>query len=74
MSEITLVDKLACARRELRLRQQAYPGFVQRKAMMQAFAEFQIACMAAIVEDYEAALIQEVTTHQGSLFGPYEKQ
>ena len=51
MSEITTRDKLACARRELAMRQAAYPKWIGKR-MTQAQADHEIAVMAAIVDDY----------------------
>lgn len=67
MPDITLADKLSCVRRELRLRRELYPGFVQRERMTQAQADFQLACMEAIVFDYEERTV--VDSGQAQLFG-----
>ena len=53
---ITAAEKLACAERELKVRQRAYPGRVQRRRMTAAKAAHELACMAAIAEDYRAAV------------------
>jgi hypothetical protein len=45
---ITTADKLACAKRELAMRRNAYGQ-----------AAHQLACMEAIVRDYEDALVEE---------------
>ena len=56
---ITAAEKLACAERELRLRQQVYPGRVYRGRMTRCKAAHEIAVMEAIVEDYRAAVEKE---------------
>jgi hypothetical protein len=49
---ITPEQKLACARRELGLREHVYPKRVKSRAMSQEKADFELAVMRAIVEDY----------------------
>jgi hypothetical protein len=56
---ITTADKLACARRELAMRKNAYPRWVEQKKMSAGQAAHQIACMESIVKDYEDALVEE---------------
>lgn len=60
MPEITLADELSCARRELRLRRELYPGYIVRHKMTPAFAAFQLACQEAIVRRLEQVLIEEI--------------
>lgn len=52
---ITAADKLACAKRELSMRRNTYPRWVENKKMSAGQAAHQIAAMEAIVADYEAA-------------------
>jgi hypothetical protein len=59
---ITTADKLACAKRELALRQNVYPRWVEQKRMSGDRAAREIALMQAIVRDYEDALIEEAVT------------
>lgn len=54
MSEITLSDKLHCARRELGYRRLVYEKAVACKRMTQQKMDREIALMEAIVTDYEA--------------------
>ena len=49
---IRTADKLKCAERELKMRQRVYARFVDAGKMTAAAAAHEIACMAAIVEDY----------------------
>jgi hypothetical protein len=51
---ITTADKLACARRELAIRQMVYPRKVDADLMSAGKAAHELACMEAIVKDYEA--------------------
>lgn len=46
-------EKLACAKRELQMRQRVYAFRVQTGKMVQAAADREIALMAAIVADLE---------------------
>jgi hypothetical protein len=50
---ITTADKLACAKRELAMRKAAYPRWVEQKKLSAGKAAHELACMEAIVEDYE---------------------
>lgn len=52
--KFVIEEKLACAERELALRQRAYPRWVAIGRMSQAEADREIAIMAAIVDDYRA--------------------
>jgi hypothetical protein len=56
---ITTADKLACAKRELAMRKQCYPRWVEQKKMSVAQAAHQLACIEAIIRDYEDALVEE---------------
>lgn len=57
---ITTADKLACARRELSMRRNAYPRWISQNKMSAGKAAHEIACIEAIVKDYEDALVEEV--------------
>lgn len=59
---ITTADKLACAKRELSMRRNVYPRFIEQNKMSAGKAAHEIACMEAIVKDYEDALIEEAVT------------
>ena len=50
---MTEIEKLHCVERELKMRQRVYPRWVQIGRMSSAQAEHELACMAAIVEDYD---------------------
>lgn len=52
----SLKDEHRAAVRELHMRQSAYPKWVAAGRMKQETAEWEIACMAAIVERLEAEL------------------
>jgi hypothetical protein len=56
---ITTADKLACAKRELAMRKNVYPRWVEQHKMSDGKAAHEIAVMTAIVADYEGALIKE---------------
>lgn len=49
---MTETDKYNCAKRELSMRKRVYPRWVSEGRMSQEKADQEIACMAAIVEDY----------------------
>ena len=55
----TTRDKLACAQRELKMRRDIYPRWVEQGRMSQAKADFEIACMEAILADYQRAIENE---------------
>jgi hypothetical protein len=59
---ITTADKLACARRELAMRRNSYPRFIPAGKISAGRAAHEIACMEAIVRDYEDALVEEAVT------------
>jgi hypothetical protein len=59
MDIITTADKLACARRELAMRKQCYPRWVEQHKMSAGQAAHQLACMEAICADYEWQLAEE---------------
>jgi hypothetical protein len=56
---VTTADKLACAQRELKMRNRVYPRWVEQDRMSAGKAAFEIAVMQAIVEDYGAAVEAE---------------
>jgi len=56
---ITTADKLACAVRELKMRQRVYPRWVEDKKMSEGKAAHELACIEAIVSDYHAAAEKE---------------
>jgi hypothetical protein len=56
---ITTADKLACAKRELALRLNVYPRFVEQNKMSAGKAAHELAAMAAIVADLEEAMTDE---------------
>jgi hypothetical protein len=55
VATMTDIDKHNCARRELRMRQRAYPGRVADGRMTAIEAAREIAIMAAIAADYAQA-------------------
>lgn len=59
---ITTSDKLACVKRELAMRKNVYPRFVEQNRMSAGKAAHELAAMEAIVADYEAALMEEAVT------------
>ena len=56
---ITNQDKLACAMRELRLRQQVYTRRVQNGTMTEQQAKREYELMGAIVDDYRELVAEE---------------
>jgi hypothetical protein len=59
LNGITAADKLACAERELRLRQRNYHRFIATGRMSVRKASYELAVMRAICEDYRAAAEKE---------------
>lgn len=58
ISDITNKDKLICAKRELALRRVIYPRRVAQEKLSAGKAALEIACMEAIVADYEATCME----------------
>jgi hypothetical protein len=54
MTAFTAEEKLKCAERELKLRLQVYPRFVENGRFSKEKSDREIALMSAIVEDYRA--------------------
>lgn len=50
MFPITLADQLAAVRREIAMRERAYPRFVANGKLTQAKADHELAAMRAILE------------------------
>lgn len=65
---ISLVDQLACARRELRMRRNVYPRWVADKRMREETAALEIARMEAIVATLEG--LAPPAPKQEALFAP----
>lgn len=65
----TLTQQLACAKRELRMRELVYPKRVANETMTQRQADHEIACMAEIVVSLMRLLRQEEDREQPRLFG-----
>jgi hypothetical protein len=61
---ISKSDKLKCAQRELAMRKKVYPRWVEQDRMSAGKAEYEIACMAAIVEDYLLVVAGEAVAQQ----------
>lgn len=56
---ITTADKLACAKRELKMRQSVYPRWIKVGKISNEKAEMEIRLIAEIVRDYEAKIMEE---------------
>ena len=56
---ITLEDQLKCAKRELAMRLNAYPKWVQMKRLDQEKADWEIACMQEIAKTLESLIPKE---------------
>jgi hypothetical protein len=56
---ITNADKLACAERELKMRQRVYPRWQEDGRMSAGKAAHELACMEAIIADYRAIAEKE---------------
>lgn len=54
MTAIPLADQIAAVRREIAMREQAYPGWVAAARMTQQKADQQIAAMRAVLATLEA--------------------
>lgn len=65
MSAKSIDDLVACAKRELRLRQRKYPEWVLAGRMKEQQSQHEIDCMQQIVETLEA--MQPAKPEQGSL-------
>lgn len=52
---ITDKDKIRCLKREIAMRERAYPRWVEGGRMTQAEADREIAVMKAILHEYEPA-------------------
>jgi hypothetical protein len=59
--EVTIKHKIGVLRRELALRKRVYPRRVAAKLMNQALADYEIAVMQAILEDYEKQYAPELS-------------
>lgn len=57
---MTRSDKHKCALRELRQRRHVYPRLVAQGKMNRAEANWEIACMQAIADDYAPARTEEM--------------
>ncbi len=51
--EITRSQKVDCIRREIKMRERVYPGWIERGRMTPAKADHEIKVMQAILKDYE---------------------
>lgn len=49
---ITNADKLACVEREVKMRRRVYPNWVKAGKLGKGEADYQIAVMEAIADDY----------------------
>jgi hypothetical protein len=58
-SPISNAEKLACAKRELQMRENVYPRWIAQNKIKEATARHQLAVMRAIVEDYQQAVDAE---------------
>jgi hypothetical protein len=56
---ITNTDKLKCAQRELAMRKRVYPRWIEQNKMSEGKSAHEIACMEAIVADFQAAVEKE---------------
>ena len=52
-------DKLACAEREIKMRERVYPRFIDAGKMSAGKAALEIAVMKAIADDYRQAVEKE---------------
>ena len=51
--QISNAEKLACAKRELQMRENVYPRWIAQGKIREAEARHQFAIMRAIVDDYK---------------------
>lgn len=61
----TLDEKIACLKRELKLRHQVYPRLIRKGKMTAAARDLELRVMAAILTDY---LAQQPPASAGPLF------
>lgn len=66
----TTTEKLACAKRELGMRRRVYPSRIENNHMTQQKADHEIACMEAIVADYEIAATAEPLPLEPHIYVP----
>lgn len=66
---LPITEQLACAQRELRLRQRVYPRWVAEGKMDEVKLQRELSGMEAIVETLAALCRQEEAKVQPSLFG-----
>ena len=62
---ITLDEQIACVAREIRMRRQVYPRWVEAHRMSQAQADHQLAAMTAVLENLQAQ--RPAAPEQGAL-------
>lgn len=65
MLEVSIHDQLACAERELSMRKNVYPGWVNKGRMSKGVAQFELAAMRAIVATLRR--LDETERGQGKL-------
>ena len=53
MTPISNAEKLACAKRELQMRENVYPRWIAQNKIREDKARRELAIMRAIVEDYQ---------------------
>jgi hypothetical protein len=58
---VPLSDQIKCAKRELALRKNVYPKWVQSGRLLREQADYEIASMQAIVASLEALLAVQAT-------------
>jgi hypothetical protein len=68
MADVTLAEQLACARRELRLRETTYPTLVMRDRLLPRTATRELEAMQAIVQTLERLVRAEARGGQGELW------
>lgn len=59
MRDVELDDQVACVRREIRMRESAYPKWIQIGRMTQAQADRELNTMRAVLATLERALKAE---------------
>lgn len=67
---VPLTDQIKCAKREVAMRERAYPKWVQAGRMKREAAEYELAAMRAVVATLEAMMSDHLTKWPDDLLSP----
>jgi hypothetical protein len=68
MTEVSLADQLACAKRELQIRTKVYPKWVQHEQMTERAAQRELLAMTAIVHTLQRLVDADAHARQPRLW------